>query len=594
MKVSDYIAHYLSNKKVKKVFSITGGASIHLIHSFAEINSIDYVTMHHEQSCAMAADGYSRASGSLGVALATSGPGATNLITGIACAWFDSIPSLFITGQVTRFRMKGSLKVRQIGFQETDIISMVKTITKYNCQIMNKNDIKYELDKCIYHAFEGRPGPVLIDIPDDIQRTMLTKNDLNLISKTKFKPIIKKINKGYSNITKKISKLTYFIHNSKRPILIVGNGIRLSDSIDDIKKLQKILGIPYISTWAMLDIWKSEDKDNCGSFGTHGSRYGNFAVQNSDLIISIGARLGTRETGSPLSSFARKAKFVVVDIDKFEIHKFNKFGKKCDISFNLDAKAFLNLLIQKLRFYKKNDYSDWKNKITYWKNTYPSGHKKSIYKKVNPYLFYGNLSDYLSSNEIVITDTGSTIAWASQAMKFNSRIRLIHDFNNTAMGYALPASIGALMANPKNKVTCIAGDGSFMMNIQELSTVSEYNLPLKIFVINNEGYSMVKQTQEQWLEGKHYATSKGYGLSFPNFKNIAKAFNIEYMLIKNDSDLKKLNLLKKNKKAVLIELLVDEKERVTPQSKFGYPIEDSEPLLTRDEFRKNMIIDPIS
>ena len=596
MKVSDYIATYLSKNNVKKVFSITGGASIHLIHSLAEIGSIDYVAMHHEQSCAMAADGYSRTSKSLGVALATSGPGATNLITGIACAWFDSIPCLFITGQVTRFRMKGDLKVRQIGFQETDIISMVKTITKYNCQIMNKTQIKYELDKCIYYANEGRPGPVLIDIPDDIQRSELKINDFVYMNKKNFKFKSKLLEKkNYTVLNKKIYKLLKLINNSKRAIIIVGNGVRLSSSINDLKKLQKILNVPFVSTWAMLDIWNSDDKNNCGSFGTHGSRYGNFAVQNSDLIISIGARLGTRETGSPLSSFARKAKFVVIDIDKYELSKFQKFGKKCDIKFNLDAKIFLKLLLSKLKNYHKMDYSEWKKNINLWKKKYPSGPKIPFNrKKVCPYTLYQNLSKYFSSNEIIITDTGSTIAWASQALKFNGRIRLIHDFNNTAMGYALPASIGALMANPKKNITCVAGDGSFMMNIQELSTVREYNLPLKIILINNEGYSMVKQTQEQWLGGKFYATSKGYGLSFPNFKKIAEAFNIEYIKIKNNDELTKLKVLKNQKKALFIEIIVDENERVIPQSKFGYPIEDSEPLLPREEFRANMIIDPIT
>jgi acetolactate synthase-1/2/3 large subunit len=591
MKVSDYIANYLSKKKVKKVFSITGGASIHLIHSFAEIKNIDYVTMHHEQSCAMAADGYSRASDKLGVAAATSGPGATNLITGIACAWFDSIPTLFITGQVTRFRMKGKLKVRQIGFQETDIISMVKTITKYRTQIMNKRDLHYELDKCIHYAYEGRPGPVLIDIPDDVQRSMLDKKDLTYFKKNTFRPKIKSNKTIIHN--NKINKLMEFLNNSRRPILIVGHGVRLSSSINLMKKIQNKLQIPYISTWAMLDIWSSFDRRNCGSFGTHGSRYGNFAVQNSDLVISIGARLGTRETGSPLSSFARKAKFVVVDIDKHELSKFSKFGKSTDIQFNLDVNEFLKIFSKKLKRYTPKKYTEWENKIQFWKQNYPSGGSFNS-KKVNPYLFYNKLTNFLSSNEIIFTDTGSTIAWASQAINFNGKIRLIHDFNNTAMGYALPASIGALFTDKTKNVTCIAGDGSFMMNIQELSTVSEYNLPLKIIVINNEGYSMVKQTQEQWLGGKHYATSKGKGLSFPNFKNISKAFNLDYVKIANNFQLRKLENLKKIKKPILIEILVDERERVIPQSRFGYPIEDSDPLLPRKEFKETMIIETIS
>lgn len=591
MKVSDYIANYLSKKKVNKVFSITGGASIHLIHSFAEAKNIDYVTMHHEQSCAMAADGYSRASEKIGVAAATSGPGATNLITGIACAWFDSIPTLFITGQVTRFRMKGKLKVRQIGFQETDIISMVKTITKYRTQIMNKRDLHQELDRCLYHAFEGRPGPVLIDIPDDVQRSKLNKKDLLFFKKNK--PELKKTLNNKIIHEKKLNQLMNFLNNSERPILVAGHGVRLSSSIKLVKQIQKKLQIPYISTWAMLDMWNSNDKRNCGSFGTHGSRFGNFSVQNSDLIISLGARLGTRETGSPLSSFAREANLVVVDIDKHELRKFSKFGKRCDIQFHLDVNNFSQLFLKRLKNYSPKKYLKWQNKIEFWKKKYPSG-GSLMNKKVNPYLFYNKLSNFLSSDEIIFTDTGSTIAWASQALIFNSKIRLIHDFNNTAMGYALPASIGALFSDKTKNVTCIAGDGSFMMNIQELSTVSEYNLPLKIIVINNEGYSMVKQTQEQWLGGKHYATSKGKGLSFPNFKKISEAFDIDYLKISNNYQLNNLKTLRKVKKPILIEIIVDERERVIPQSRFGYPIEDSDPLLPRKEFRDTMIVDTIS
>ena len=235
MKTSDYIADYLVKKKVTKVFSITGGASIHIIHSLAKNPLIDYVCMHHEQGCSMAADGYSRVSDHPGVALATSGPGATNLITGIACSWFDSIPAIFITGQVTRFRMKGSLNVRQIGFQETDIISMVKTITKYNAQILNVKNLKKELDKCFYFALEGRPGPVLIDIPDDIQRQVLNKDQIKYLNKSKF--YLNKRSKRNENFKNKIDILKDLINKADRPILIPGNGIRLSKSINEFIKL---------------------------------------------------------------------------------------------------------------------------------------------------------------------------------------------------------------------------------------------------------------------------------------------------------------------------------------------------------------------
>ena len=547
--------------------------------------------MHHEQACGMAADGYSRVSNHPGVALATSGPGATNLITAIACSWFDSIPAIFITGQVTRFRMKGNLKVRQIGFQETDIISMVKTITKYNTQILNVNNIKKELDKCFYFALEGRPGPVLIDIPDDIQRLELTSRQLKLINKK----VNFKVKKKYSssNLNNKCKKLVSLIKNSSRPIIIPGNGIRLSNSIKDFKKLQKFLAIPYAPTWATLDFFKSNDIYNAGPFGTHGLRAGNFAVQNSDLIISIGSRLGTRETGSPLSSFGRKAKLVVVDIDQNEIKKFSKFGRKSQLSINCDIKLFLKYLNKHLRNdHTKITYNNWVGIINKWKKKYTPGQGRKLTNKVNPYFLLSNLNKYLSKDEIIFSDTGSAIAWITQSFNFNSKHRLIHDFNNTAMGYALPASIGAKLANQKFNVTCLVGDGSFMMNIQELSTLKEYKIPIKILLINNEGYSMVKQTQDQWLNSKYFATSQNQGLSFPNFKKIASSFDIDYLRITKDTQISKLEKLKKITKSILIEIVIDEKERVLPQSRFGYPIEDADPLMDRNEFLENMIIEP--
>jgi len=591
MKTSDYIADYLVKKKVTKVFSITGGASIHIIHSLAKNPLIDYVCMHHEQGCSMAADGYSRVSDHPGVALATSGPGATNLITGIACSWFDSIPAIFITGQVTRFRMKGSLNVRQIGFQETDIISMVKTITKYNAQILNVKNLKKELDKCFYFALEGRPGPVLIDIPDDIQRQVLNKDQIKYLNKSKF--YLNKRSKRNENFKNKIDILKDLINKADRPILIPGNGIRLSKSINEFIKFQKLLKIPFAPTWATLDIFDSNNIYNAGPFGTHGLRCGNFAVQNSDLIISIGSRLGTRETGSPLSSFGRKAKLIVIDIDKNEIKKFTKFGRKAQLSFNTDVKLFFknfNKNIHKNKAYKK--YDSWIKIISTWKKKYKPGIGRVLSNKVNPYVFLNKLNQYLSKDEIIFSDTGSTIAWITQSYKFNSKQRLIHDFNNTAMGYALPASIGAKLADKKFNVTCLVGDGSFMMNIQELSTLKEYSIPIKVLLFNNEGYSMVKQTQDQWLDGKYFATSQNQGLSFPNFKKIASSFDLDYLKIRNDNDISKLRKLKYIKKSILVEVIIDEKERVLPQSRFGYPIEDADPLMDRNEFLENMIIEP--
>ena len=590
IKVSDKISRIIKSFGVKKVFAITGGASIHLIHSIAETKGIDYIPMHHEQGCGMAADGYSRVSENIGVALATSGPGATNLITAICCSWFDSVPVIYITGQVTRFRMKGSLGVRQIGFQETEIISMVKDITKYSTQIKNKTEIEYKFNKAFKIALEGRPGPVLIDIPDDIQREYIftnLKKPIKVFTKTK------KSNYETSK-TNKIKKLIDLIEKSNRPIIVTGAGVRISKSEILIKKIQKMLNIPIAPSWATQDMWNSKRNYVVGSFGTHGTRAGNFIVQNSDLLISVGARLSTRETGSPLSSFARDAKFVVVDIDEYEIKKFNKFGKKVDISFNMDSRLFCQALISKInKNIKKKYYKNWFNYIKNLKIKYPVVPKELINIKntINPYVFFNDLDRYLSKKENIFVDTGSTIAWIMQAFKFNAKIRVMHDFNNTAMGYALPASIGGILAGNEKNVTCVVGEGSFMMNLQELSTIQKFKLPINIILINNGGYSMVQQTQDQWLKSKYYATSADGGLSFPNFKSIANSFELNYHIINNHKSI--MPIMKKAygiRKPSIIEVLVDSKQRVNPQSRFGFPIEDSDPMLPRKEFNSNMLI----
>lgn len=594
MKVADYIVQLITSKKIKKVFAITGGASIHLIHSIAENKKIDYICMHHEQACGMAADGYSRATDDIGIALATSGPGATNLITAICCSWFDSIPVIFITGQVTRFRMKGKLGVRQIGFQETDIISMVKSVTKYSTQIKNITELKTKFEKAFYYAKADRPGPVLIDIPDDIQREIINNKLLNKFNNSKILNFYKPKKNINLNNLKKIKNIFTLLSNSNRPVMIIGSGVRLSNSEKLIKYIQKKLNIPVAPTWATQDMWSSDSDYFVRSFGTHGTRAGNFIVQNSDLILSIGARLGTRETGSPLTSFAKKAKIALIDIDLNEIKKFKKYGKKIDISINIDARFFAKEFIKLLNLNLfKTKYTNWYKYIANIKKKYPVVTSKTSGKKfVNPYLFFNQLSGYLSDNELIFVDTGSTIAWIMQSFKFNSKTRVIHDFNNTAMGYALPAAIGGKVANNKKSITCIVGEGSLMMNIQELATLDQYKLSMNIIIINNNGYSMVKQTQDQWLDSKYYATSSKGGISFPNFKKIAESFNLNYLKINNNDEIS--NVMKKKlnkKKSRIIEIFVDPNERVNPQSRFGFPIEDSDPILPRKEFFSNMLND---
>ncbi len=592
IKVTDFLAEYLRDIGIQHVFSITGGASVHIIKSIGDCEGIEYVCPHHEQAAAMAADAYSRTTGNIGCALATSGPGATNLLTGIACAWFDSVPVLYLTGQVTRFRFKGDTGVRQMGFQETDIISMAKPITKYTALVERAEDLRSVLDEAIEIAKSGRPGPVLVDIPDDLQRELVDPFIFESSTPKNSQTITKLCAPDSADLEKCIDLLKV----AERPVMVIGNGVRLSGALEAIQNLTLRLKIPVCPSWAAADIITENTGLLAGTFGTHGTRSGNFTVQNADLILSIGARLSTRETGSPMNSWAREAKIIVVDIDPAELRKFPHFDKPLDVSIKADAGAFITALDEKISNLNIPRKIEWWKQIIKWKETYKvctPDQRKEI--STNPYVFIDELSDHLEEGDIIVTDTGCAVAWTMQGLRFKKDQRILHAFNNTPMGYALPAAIGAIFASKRTRrVICIVGDGSLMMNLQELATIEHHNLPIKIFLLNNDGYSMVRQTQEQWLGGQLDATSKEGGLSFPNFEMVAKASDIHVCRISKNNEIKnniKTTLMRKGPS--LCNVIISAEHRVLPQAKFGYPIEDAEPLLPRDEFMKNMIVKPL-
>ena len=324
-KLSDYVADFLAAQDIRHVFVVTGGASIHILHSLHDRPGTEPICPHHEQAGAMAADGYARATGGIGCAVGTSGPGATNMITGISGAWFDSIPVLYLTGQVTTFRLKGESGVRQFGFQETEIIPMVRPITKYCVQLRDPRRIRYELEKAVQIARSGRPGPVLIDIPDDLQRAFVDTDNLPAFERDAAAPVP-------TPAKEEIKRAVDLLLASERPVLIFGHGIRLSGAVAEARALADQCNVPVLTTWGAKDFFSASDRLNAGTFGTHGTRAGNFVVQNADFVLSIGARLSTRETGSPLSSWARGARTVVIDIDRAELNKFPAFDRKLDIA----------------------------------------------------------------------------------------------------------------------------------------------------------------------------------------------------------------------------------------------------------------------
>lgn len=588
IKLSDYVADFLSKTGVSHVFTVSGGACLHLIHSIAHHKDLEFITPHHEQAAAMAADGYFRTSGKMGVALSTSGPGATNLITGIAGCYYDSLPVMFLTGQVSTFRMTNDTGVRQIGFQETPIVEMCKSITKYAVTIKDPYSIRYELEKAIFIAFDGRPGPVLIDIPDNLQREMIDSDRLEGFSQKS----TNKTNK--TNKTNIKGKFFNLLNSSQRPVFVMGWGVHLSKAEKSVLDFARALNIPVALTWGAADLLDNNDPIRVGTFGTHGTRYANFAVQNADLVISLGARLDTKSTGTPISTFARAAKKIVVDIDEFELNKFKKFGLEIDLCIQNDVGEFVKLFNDFEILQHRKDYSDWFNQIKEWKDLFLNYDSVPNEEKINPYDFFRVLSNCIHEDTNLFIDTGCSIAWGMQSLKIKEKLRVFHDFNNTAMGWALPASIGGYFADPDKNLIAVIGDGSFMMSLHELSTIKHHNIPLKIFLINNGGYSMIQQTQDQWLKSEYFASSKSGGLSFPLYPQLAQAFGFEYFEIDKFEKMEMMiSEVLQNEKPSFCNVLIPSEARVMPQVKFGYPNEDMEPLLPRDLFKRQMIIETL-
>jgi len=577
-KLSDYVVDFLSKLNIKHAFVIQGGAVAHLIDSIGKHSDINYITCQHEQACAMAADAYSRTCNTLGVAIATSGPGATNLITGIANAYYDSIPVIYITGNVTSFRQSDGLGIRQYGFQETDIISIVNSITKYSVKIKKTTDIKYELKKAVFQALDKRKGPVLIDIPDDFQRELINEDELKDFTHT---------SSSYNKDTFKVNEVQELLEKAKRPLLVFGSGIISAEAIKEAKELSTKFNIPTLYSWPLKGMFNFEDSLNFGSFGTNSPRSGNFIIQNADLIISIGNRLDTHATGS-LKDFAREAKIIAIDIDKNELNKFKKFGKEIHIPICIHAKEFINELF-KTNYSCKN--SDWHNYCKRLKEKYNNSIIKDS-NNISPKYFLEHLSNESTNKTIFIGDTGANLVYLFNLIKEKYGQKFISAFNNTPMGFSLPASIAVALVNKDKKIICCCGDGGIQMNIQELATIKYYNLPIIIIVFNNSGHAMIKQTQDDWFDSKYSASSNSDGIPSLNFKEIAISYGIEAVRIDNNSDIKKTVSAIMNKKQLLVELILDESLRIDPMLQFGRPLEDMNPLLQRDEFLENMIIEP--
>jgi acetolactate synthase-1/2/3 large subunit len=578
MKLSDYVINFLASKNVTHVFEVCGGSITHLLDSLYNRKDIRVVSMHHEQAAAFAAEGYSRSGNNTGVAMATSGPGATNMITGIASCFFDSIPCVFITGQVNTYEFKFKKPVRQVGFQETDIVNLVKPITKYAALVTEPDKIRYYLEKAFYMAKSGRPGPVLLDIPMNIQRAEINPKLLKPFYADAFDTSYK--DPG-SDIIKRVVES---IKSSSRPVVLVGGGLRLSKAQGEFLKFIEYTGIPVVSSLMGIDGFPH---DNCvfsGMIGTYGNRYANLTIANADLALILGARLDTRQTGTKPETFARNADIIHVDIDQYELN--NK--RKADISINCDIKYFLTLINKKINSYNKNKIESWRKLVKGYKNKYPA-RGVTFGNKIEPNFFMSRLSEFLPKSAVVCADVGQNQMWAAQALKIKKTQRFLTQGGAGAMGSSLAMAIGASFANPGKVVVAISGDGGFQLNIQELQTIYHYKLPVKIILLNNHCYGMVKQFQEQYFNSRFQSTVLGY--SCPDLQDVVSAYKIPVQKIsRTDKINRALKKLFSDKHPCFLEIDIDPDVKVIPKLSVNRPVEDQEPFLSRDELRSNMLI----
>jgi acetolactate synthase-1/2/3 large subunit len=582
MKISDYVINTLAAEGVTHIFEVCGGAISHLLDSLYGRSDIRTVSMHHEMAAAIAAEGYSRASENIGVAMATSGPGATNLITGIGSCYFDSIPCLFITGQVNTYEYKFNKPVRQIGFQETDIVNIVKPIVKYAVLVKDPQDTQELLEKSIIIAKTGRPGPVLIDLPLNIQRSIIepskiesSKQPIDEFSKTDSDNPDENLNNTIKSLIKK----------SLRPLILAGGGVRSSKATKELFDFAHTTGIPVVVSLMGLDSFPHDDPLYVGMIGTYGNRYANLTIANADLIVALGTRFDTRQTGTKPETFAREAKIIHVDIDAHELN--NKI--KADIPINSDIKVLLDSLNLNSSNFNKKDYSNWIERINYFKLKY-SIDSSSENNSITPYEFLKEVSKALPDNAIICVDVGQNQMWAAQTIEIKKGQRFLTQGGMASIGSALPMAIGASFGKPDCMIVVITGDGGLQLNIQELQTIYHHTLPIKIILLNNSGYGMIRQFQEQYFEGRFQSSVIGY--SNPDFQKVVTAYNISSRKISSATEVKPaLESLFCDSRPGFLEVIIDAKFNVIPKLAVNKPVEDQEPELSREELQSAMIID---
>lgn len=591
MRVADYIFKYLADYGIRHVFMVSGGGAMHLNDALKKEKRIKYICNHHEQGAAIAAEGYARTSGNLAVVSITSGPGGTNALTGVIGQWLDSVPVLYLSGQIkfeTSVASCPELQLRQLGDQEINIIDIVKPVTKYAKMITDSESIKSELEKAIHFATSGRPGPVWLDIPLNVQGALVEEE--NLKSGNINDVPVEAEDKIISEVAQELQK-------AERPLLIAGHGIRISKAKKEFLELVSLLNIPVVTTFNGFDLIASDADNFIGRIGTLGSRPGNFALQNADLVICLGTRNNIRQVSYNWPSFASRAKKILVDIDDAELRKKTIKG---DILVHSDAKIFITELLEKVPKDFKVD-AKWLEWCRVRKKKYPvvlEEYKKPSENSVHPYYFMEEMTKALADDAIAVAGNGSACVVLFQAGVVKNNQRIFWNSGCAGMGYDLPASIGAAFASGKD-VVCIAGDGSIQMNLQELQTVKHNNLPIKIFILNNQGYHSIKETQTNYFNSDFIGCDKDSGVSFPDNSELADLYGLKYFKIDSTSKMKTtINDVLTAPGGVLCEVVLGDyifapklsSRKESDGRMVSSPLEDLYPFLPRDEFEENMKI----
>ena len=581
VKVSDTIADFLKQLEIKVVFGIIGSANSHIFDSINKLNYTKIVNLHHEQACVMAMGAYYRASGKLSAALVTAGGGATNAVTGIVSNWADSIPGFILCGQESVKYCQSHSHLRMLGTQGLDIVHMTSKVVKYGQRIDDECHTQEIFEKAYTETISGRPGPVLIDIPFDIQSKKIDIREWNFSNK----------NLGTKYDLKEAYEL---IKSSKRPVVVGGNGIRLSKSTQAFQDFIDKFSLPTLLTWSAIDILDNQNPYYFGRFGIYGQRSANFIIQNADLVVIIGSRFAIPQVGYDFSQLARDAKFIIVDIDENEINKYKDYFSQtyiqsCDVF--LDSMNDFDALEPNHEWlvYCNNN----KQKFDLVEDKLPNDHY------VNSYQFIDKLSDSLADNHIIVTDMGTALLSGHQAIKLKKNQKMFTSQGLGEMGYGLPGAIGAAFACPDKPVLCLNCDGGIMMNLQELHSIVENNLNIKIVIFNNDGYLMIKHTQKMLFKGDYNSVNKKTGIGLPHFESLMKAFGYKYYSIKNMQDFDMVDNFLSDESPSVLEVFMDPEQDFIPKVKgvvlgdgsiFPPPLEEMSPLLSLDEVQKSMLI----